>query len=364
MICGGVGSGGCAASKVVMFSASAPWVGCPQRVVPINREWDGKLLRAEAKAFRQQQEAKPGVKVPRETTNLMMFCDNYERTCKYTALSFLPLAIQMQFKRAANCYFLLIGTLYTVESVSPVQGMTRFGTIGALCVVILASLLSEGLQDLSRHRQDTAMNAKQCLVLRDRQGGSGKEWVSVRWRDVRVGDLLKVRQDEQFPADFVILASDNADGRVYIETASLDGETNLKVYSAKKEIVGLMDTHPGGAFVGDDALIQKLAELKGQVRCNPPDSQLYSWSGSYYDGDDKLCNVLTEQLLLRGAVLRKTSWVVGLVVYTGMQTKLKMNDEEVQPKRTQVETLMNTMIGHLLKVQLAMVCLFGAISHS
>jgi magnesium-transporting ATPase (P-type) len=53
---------------------------------------------------------------------------------------------------------------------------------------------------------------------------------------------------------------------------------------------------------------------------------------------------------------------VGLVVYTGMQTKLKMNDEEVQPKRTQVETLMNTMIGYLLKVQVAMVCLFGAFS--
>ena len=65
-------------------------------------------------------------------------------------------------------------------------------------------------------------------------------------------------------------------------------------------------------------------------------------------------------MLLRGAVLRKTTWVVGLVVYTGMQTKLKMNDEEVRPKRTQVESLMNTMIGHLLKVQVAMVCVFGA----
>lgn len=337
-----------------MFSASTPWVGCPQRIVPINAPWDAKQLRAEIKAFRQQQESQPGVKVPRQTTAIMQFCDNYERTCKYTALTFLPLAIQMQFKRAANCYFLLIGTLYTIESVSPVQGATRFGTIGALCVVILASLLSEGLQDLSRHRQDTAMNAKQCQVLRDRK------WISVRWRDVRVGDLLKVNQDEQFPADFLILASDNRDGRVYIETASLDGETNLKVYSAKKEIVGLMDTHPGGGYVGDEALIERLAGLKGQLRCNPPDNQLYSWSGSYYNGEEKLCNVLTEQLLLRGAVLRKTSWVVGLVVYTGMQTKLKMNDEEVRPKQTQVETLMNTMIGHLLKVQIAMVCVFGA----
>ena len=94
-----------------MFSASTPWVGCPQRVVPINAPWDGRRLASEAKAFRKKQEAQPGVKVPRATTALMRFCDNYERTCKYTALSFFPLAIQMQFKRAANCYFLLIGTL-------------------------------------------------------------------------------------------------------------------------------------------------------------------------------------------------------------------------------------------------------------
>ena len=183
------------------FSVSTPWVGCPQRVVPINRPWDPKQQQRDIKDFRQKIIASsPGVKVPKETTQLMQYCDNYERTCKYTALSFLPLAIRMQFQRAANCYFLLIGTLYTVEAVSPVQGATRFGTIGALCVVILTSLLSEGLQDLSRHRQDTAMNAKQCLVLRDGKGGSKKkEWVSVRWRDVKVGDLLKIRQDEQFP---------------------------------------------------------------------------------------------------------------------------------------------------------------------
>ena len=108
---------------------------------------------------------------------------------------------------------------------------------------------------------------------------------------------------------------------MYIETASLDGETNLKVYSAKKEIVSMMDTHPGGMFVGEDELNSRLAALQGELRCNAPDNQLYSWSGAYYksnatgDKDEKLCNVLTEQLLLRGAVLRKTTWVAGLVVY-------------------------------------------------
>ena len=342
-------------ASAARFSVSTPWVGCPQRRVPINTPWTKAELKRQIREFKQREEA-AGAKVPSATTQLMQFCDNYERTCKYTALSFLPSAIALQFRRMANVYFLVVGGLYTVNSISPVQGVTRFGTIGALCVVILASLVSEGLQDLSRFRQDTEMNAKQCQVLRDGR------WASVRWRDVKVGDFLRIKQDEQFPADFLILASDNRSGRVYIETASLDGETNLKVYNAKKEIVEMMDSHPGGSFVGEDALMKRLASLEGELRCNPPDNQLYSWSGSYHDGSEKkLCNVATEQLLLRGAVLRKSAWVVGLVVFTGMQTKLKMNDEETRPKQTQVEQMMNEMIGHVLKVQMTMILLFATL---
>eukprot|EP01048_Picozoa_sp_COSAG05_P007291 COSAG05_NODE_510_length_9123_cov_3.605053_5_plen_403_part_00 len=328
------------------FSAAHPWVGCPSRIVPLNAPWDAALQKTEVKAFKKAH----GGKVPFKTLELMRFCNNYERTCKYTALSFLPGAIRLQFQKAANCYFLVIGTIYTFESVSPVAGMTLFGTLGALGVVLLAALLSEGLADLARHKQDTKMNAKPVLVLQ------GQRWKQVRWRDVTVGDFVKVLQNEAFPADFLVLASDNRAGRCYIETASLDGETNLKVYAAKKELVELLDVHPGGQFIGDEALIAKLRALKdATIKCTPPDHSLYSWSGGFWVAGEKLCNVLTEQLLLRGAVLRKSEWVVGVVVYTGMQTKLKMNDEETPPKTTQVEHLMNGMIFLIFKIQMLLV---------
>ena len=54
----------------------------------------------------------------------------------------------------------------------------------------------------------------------------------VEWSKVVVGDVCYVSQDERFPADMVLLSSAFPDGRAFIETASLDGEINLKPRSA------------------------------------------------------------------------------------------------------------------------------------
>jgi P-type E1-E2 ATPase len=50
----------------------------------------------------------------------------------------------------------------------------------------------------------------------------------VRWDHIQVGDILKVPVDEEFPADLFLLSSSDEDGVAMIETANLDGETNLK----------------------------------------------------------------------------------------------------------------------------------------
>lgn len=45
---------------------------------------------------------------------------------------------------------------------------------------------------------------------------------------------MRVAKDETFPADLVLLSSDRAEGTCHITTASLDGETNLKVCDCMK----------------------------------------------------------------------------------------------------------------------------------
>jgi P-type E1-E2 ATPase len=50
----------------------------------------------------------------------------------------------------------------------------------------------------------------------------------LQWKEITVGDLIIVRQDEAFPCDIVIFSTSNVDGIAYMNTASLDGEKSLK----------------------------------------------------------------------------------------------------------------------------------------
>ena len=269
--------------------------------------------------------------------NKAAYDSNYISTTKYTTLNFLPLSLLGQFKRYANIYFLIMAVLQSIPAISPLNPIS---SIAPLVFVISLSMLREGYEDYGRHKSDIELNSSKSTKYES--GG----WRKVEWKNIYVGDYVKIFDGEFFPADLGCLASSDQEGNCFIQTSSLDGEKNLK----PKMAIG-----PTQKLIGNGEVIR----IIGDVECGPPNSDLYQLSGAISIGGDDKISLSSKNLLLRGAVLKNTKWVVGVVLYTGKDTKIMRNAEEAKFKQSGIEKLTNKLILLIFAFQL-IVC--GSVS--
>lgn len=73
------------------------------------------------------------------------------------------------------------------------------------------------MEDLKRHRSDAKLNASAVKVLINRT------FQKKAWKDLHVGDIVRLENLELCPADIIILSSSEPDALCYIETSNLDG---------------------------------------------------------------------------------------------------------------------------------------------
>ncbi|KAG5522348.1 hypothetical protein RHGRI_034508 [Rhododendron griersonianum] len=256
-------------------------------------------------------------------------------TTKYNILTFVPKGLFEQFRRVANLYFLTISILSSTP-VSPVSPITN---VLPLSMVLFVSLVKEAWEDWKRFQNDKAINNSSVDMLQDQR------WVSVPWKNLQVGDVVKVKQDGFFPADLLLLAGTNADGVCYVETANLDGETNLKIRKALEKTWDYVNP-------------EKASEFKGEVQCEQPNNSLYTFTGNLIIESQTL-PLSPNQLLLRGCSLRNTEYIIGAVIFSGHETKVMMNSMNVPSKRSTLERKLDRLIIALFGVLFCM-CLIGA----
>ena len=297
------------------------------------------------------------------------FTANDITTSHYTAYNFVPKNLWQQFQRVANVYFLLIGMLQLdvfFPGLSPTHWST---TIAPLAFVLSINAAKEAYDDYFRHRSDAAVNATPCVrILRPknppRGGGAPTTTLeTVRWKDLRVGDLALVRNNQELPADVVCVQSSDRAGVGFVETANLDGETNLKAKRACA-IPGVAS----GRGSDPDAVILEKALQGAVIQCEAPNNQLYKFEGKWVglgadggaDGGADL-GVSVDNVLLRGSTLRNTDWIAGVVVFTGGDTKLMRNSVRSPRKVSSLERQMNALVLCIGAFQLGVSLLCAAL---
>lgn len=244
---------------------------------------------------------------------------NRVRTTKYTALTWFPLSLLFQFKRAANIYFLIISVLTCM----PFSPKTPASMIGTFAMVLFFTQIKEAYEDIQRKRSDNEMNCRRTQVV-NRQTGLLQ---SVQWADLHMGDIVKVEKDEEIPADLLLISAPK--DVVFVSTMNLDGETNLK----DRELCVTTITEA------------QLPDFKGQVVSDEANASLDLWDGNLSSASlGRLTSCSIKNLMLRGCTLKNTSHCYGICVYVGADTKIFMNSKKSPRKVSNLMKLMNKML--------------------
>lgn len=274
-------------------------------------------------------------------------------TSNYTVLNFVPLFLWQQFTRFANAYFLIVCILQATPAVSITNGIPMSAL--PLCSVLLFDAIITAQEDYKRHVDDAADNGRTVWVMNDR-----KKFRKVTWSDVRVGDIIKVYRNDDIAADMVLLGSYTEGGdpedrnSVFVQTAQLDGETNLKLRQSKDETPEL---------VGSD---EDVARFRGHVECEAPNGFFGQFTGVIHlpskspGGAMRSLPLEADNTLLRGCKLKNVDHAYGLVVYTGAQTKVRVKQSSKKVKVASIESIVNKNIV-VLVLFLTASCLVGAV---
>uniref|UniRef100_A0A8C5X400 Phospholipid-transporting ATPase n=1 Tax=Malurus cyaneus samueli TaxID=2593467 RepID=A0A8C5X400_9PASS len=250
------------------------------------------------------------------------YSGNAIKTYKYNPITFLPLNLFEQFKRAANFYFLV---LLILQSIPQITTLSWYTTLVPLLLVLGITAVKDLVDDIARHRMDNEVNNRTCEVIKDGR------FKNTKWKDIKVGDIIRLKKNTFIPADILLLSSSEPNSLCYVETAELDGETNLKFKMALE--------------VTDRYLQEEsaLADFDGLVECEEPNNRLdkftgtLSWRNSSYPLD-------ADKILLRGCKIRNTDFCHGMVIFAGADTKIMKNSGKTRFKRTKIDSLMNYMV--------------------
>ncbi|ATY66637.1 phospholipid-transporting ATPase (DRS2) [Cordyceps militaris] len=288
------------------------------------------------------------------------YISNDIRTSRYTFWNFIPKQLFFQFSRIGNFYFLCVGIPQTIPGLSTTG---TFTTILPLLFFVLLTIVKEGYDDYRRSRLDNIENANFTTTLGRKDhytrkaepfpwarkwnpfrttaaalppilpedAYDGITWVPSRWRNLKVGDIVRLNRDDPVPADIVLLWTTDENDVAYIDTMALDGETNLKGKQLSSALSGC-------------GTIEGIANCKASFFVEDPNPQLFNFEGSV-SVDGKPVPLTLNEVIYRGSIVRNTAAIVGIVINTGEECKIRMNsNQNPSAKKPALERIVNCVV--------------------
>ena len=215
-----------------------------------------------------------------------------------------------------------------------------FSYISPLAIVLFITLVKEAYDDIYRYKQDKRTNLEEYFLLE--KGGLRRK---VKSAQIKVGDILELKQNERVPADMIVLKAytdsevDNNDqsqstcGNLFIRTDQLDGETDWKLRKAPT-LTQKLDS------------VERFLDLNGYIQCDAPSKSIYEFKGVlqiFSDNRSPLKEPLSLENTLWASTILASKKAIGIVIYTGKETRSQMNSSPPKTKVGMLDLEVNTL---------------------
>jgi phospholipid-translocating ATPase len=266
---------------------------------------------------------------------------NREENHKYSVLLFIPVVLFNQFKQFGNFFYLCL----TISQIFPILKVGfLFTNLAPLCIVVCFSMLKELYDDIKRRIQDKKTNSTLVTTL-SLHDDKSLNIVPKKSEEINIGDILELNKDSRVPADIIVLKTfnDSEENQAFIRTDQLDGETDWKLRKA-----------PG---VSQEMKESDLVNIDGYIEYEPPSKLIYNFNGVLFYRDNQ-GKMQKEPLNLENTMWASTvvasKKVIGIVVYTGKETRAKMNSSTPKYKMGVLDHELNFLNVYLAVIMVSL----------
>ena len=267
---------------------------------------------------------------------------NKDENNKYNAITFIPITLFNQFRQFGNLFYLIM----TVTQFFPSLAVGfLFTYIAPLAFVVAVSMGKELYDDINRRIQDKKTNSSRINVLQ--LSPDKKSVIHDNFKiasELLVGDIIKLKKDERVPADIIVLQTFNeaGDNQAFIRTDQLDGETDWKLRKAPgvTQSLGEVELLASGAFAEYEPPSKLIYNFQGVIQCKAGEV-------------DKKEPLNLENTMWASTVVASQG-VIGIVCYTGKETRAKMNASSPKVKIGVLDNELNRSNMYLFAITIVL----------
>ena len=245
------------------------------------------------------------------------FVSNKVFTIPYTFKGYLTFIWEKITETPLNLCMIAFLIYYLISfliSQKHVQKLDLLYSVSFHLFILFVQIISTSINYISIYLNDIKVNNQTAHIFDIDQ----RKFVDCPWKEIKVGQIIRINKDEVVPADIIVLEAMDHKHQCYVDNSSING--NFDMFTTKK---ACNDTQAPTMKVMK--FIEYVKNIKGILKYEEPNSNMNSFIGRLkLESFPRASNINLENFVMRGATLKNVKYIYGLVVYTGMETKMMM----------------------------------------